>query len=572
MHSHDVPRRRTDICRLLAFVSAHGQCGSAMAVKKSQPRKGLKPAQVKAAAMFPIVGVGAPEGVNTAYLASIVESSPDAMVIVNRSGEIQLVNKETERLFGYTREELVGRAEEMLMPAGCRREHVAERDGYIAAPSNQPMGVGMPLSGRRKDGSEFPVEISLSPLQTESGTLVCSVIRDVSERKKSEEALHESEKGFRGLVTASSDVLYRMSPDWSEMRQLTGGDFLVETKTASRTWLQDYVPKDDHPKLMAAIRKAIRTKGIFEFEHRVLRADGTMAWTFSRAVPLLDEKGRITEWFGTAADVTERKEAEEALRKLNEELEERVAERTAALVVSTQSLLRSTAELKSANEERRQLQDEVLRISEAERARIGEDLHDDLGQQLAGIWCLSLALQKDLEARSSPEATDAARISGYLSQSLALTRSLARGLHPVAPEPGGLMAALTELAERSSKMFKVRCRLVCRHRVDIHDPAMATHLYRIAQEAVTNACKHGHAKHIHIALSTTSKRLKLSISDDGRGVPKPDDAGNGGMGIRLMNFRAESLGGSLVFHWKPGGGSRVTCTVPFSTRSEKRKH
>ena len=185
---------------------------------------------------------------------AVLESAPDAMVIANRSGEIQLVNRQTEHLFGYTREELIGRAVEMLMPAGFRRGHVAERDGCMAAPSNRPMGAGMTLAGRRKDGSEFPVEISLSPLQTESETLVCSVIRDVTGRKKSEEAPRKSEERFRALVTASSDVLYRMSPDWSVMHQLSGRDFVADMKTASSTWLQDYIHPDDQALVLAASR------------------------------------------------------------------------------------------------------------------------------------------------------------------------------------------------------------------------------------------------------------------------------------------------------------------------------
>ncbi len=130
-----------------------------------------------------------------------------------------------------------------------------------------------------------------------------------------ERALSESEAHFRSFVTASSDVVYRMSPDWSEMRQLHGRGFLADTDNPSRTWPQSYIHPEDQPYVTAVIREAIRTKSIFELEHRVRRADGTLGWTFSRAVPLLDAKGEIVEWFGAASDITERKRAEEALKE-----------------------------------------------------------------------------------------------------------------------------------------------------------------------------------------------------------------------------------------------------------------
>ncbi len=127
------------------------------------------------------------------------------------------------------------------------------------------------------------------------------------------EALGESEKRFRALVAASSDVIYHMSPDWSEMRLLRSQSFLAPTEAPSRTWLQKYIHADDQAHVMAVINEAIRTKSIFELEHRIIRTDGSLGWTVSRAVPLLDEDGEITEWFGAASDIADRKRAEEVL-------------------------------------------------------------------------------------------------------------------------------------------------------------------------------------------------------------------------------------------------------------------
>jgi PAS domain S-box-containing protein len=146
------------------------------------------------------------------------------------------------------------------------------------------------------------------------------VARHTTKRQQAEDALRESEERFRAFVTASSDVVYRMSPDWSEMRQLRGRDFIADTDAPSRGWLEKYIYPDDQAHVMAVINEAIRTKSVFQLEHRVRRVDGTVGWTFSRAIPLLDANGDVMEWFGAASDVTVRKAAEQALRDSEERL------------------------------------------------------------------------------------------------------------------------------------------------------------------------------------------------------------------------------------------------------------
>jgi signal transduction histidine kinase/ActR/RegA family two-component response regulator len=187
----------------------------------------------------------------------------------------------------------------------------------------------LPLVMNRKGYDEQTwFTFSYSPVRDESGQIAgmfCAV-SETTRKVLAERALRESEGRLRALVAASSYALYRMSPDWSQMLALEGQGFIADTSSPSKAWLGDYIHPDDQAHVTAAIQEAIASKSVFELEHRVRRIDGTLGWTLSRAVPLFDANGDITEWFGAASDVTARKNAEAALRDLNETLERRVTE------------------------------------------------------------------------------------------------------------------------------------------------------------------------------------------------------------------------------------------------------
>lgn len=248
-----------------------------------------------------------------ARLAAIVMSCNDGIISKSLDGIITSWNPGAEKIFGYTAEEMIGQPVLRLIPADLVSEEVD-----ILAKLNAGVLIDHYETERvAKDGRRLPVSLTISPIHSASGTIIgaSKIVRDITERKRAELALRESEERFRALVTATSDVVYRMSPDWSEMLSLHGRDFVMDTEQPSLMWLQRYIHPDDQPQVLEAIHEAIRTKSIFEMEHQVQRVDGTFGWAFSRAIPLLDAQDKIVEWFGTMSDETARKEAEDAVRE-----------------------------------------------------------------------------------------------------------------------------------------------------------------------------------------------------------------------------------------------------------------
>jgi PAS domain S-box-containing protein len=212
--------------------------------------------------------------------------------------------------------------------------------------------------------------------------------------------------------------------------------------------------------------------------------------------------------------------------------------------------------------ERKGLEEAILEISAREQRRIAQDLHDGLGQHLTGIAFMSKVLEEKLSDRSLPEAVEAAKIVRMVNQAIDNTRELARGLHPVPAEPLGLMSALRRWASDVEELFHIRCRFQCPSPLCIRDANLATHLYRIAQEAVHNAIRHGKSRNIVVSLSGKNGTGTLTIRDDGDGFQKNQE-GHPGVGLSIMNYRADMVGGSLKVQPNEDRGITVTCTFPI---------
>jgi signal transduction histidine kinase len=207
------------------------------------------------------------------------------------------------------------------------------------------------------------------------------------------------------------------------------------------------------------------------------------------------------------------------------------------------------------------LEQEVLEISDRERREIGHTLHDGLSQHLAGIELMSRVLEQNISKKSKAGAEQAAKIAEHVRQAIGQTRMVARGLSPVSIEANGLMSALQELANTVSKMFAIECHFQCPKPILISDNAVATHLYRIAQEAINNGIKHGKSKKVEVCLlRNDSGLIQLVVTDWGKGFAKAA-SNNGGMGLQIMKYRANMIGASLNVHDSGNKGVRVVCTL-----------
>jgi signal transduction histidine kinase len=215
--------------------------------------------------------------------------------------------------------------------------------------------------------------------------------------------------------------------------------------------------------------------------------------------------------------------------------------------------------------ERKQLEREIIEIANREQQRIGSDLHDGLGQELTGIALMLKGVLTQLRKEGSAAHRDVEEVIGLVNNAIDSTRALARGLSPVGSGRGDLGAAIQTLAARVSERSGVRVvsHIDCIEPLPLSETA-AAHVYRIVQEALTNAMRHSGAREVSIRLKTSDDELHLKVSDDGRGFEHLPADGPGGMGLKIMRYRAQMLGGDLAIETTASGGTSVSCSCPLS--------
>ena len=444
-------------------------------------------------------------------LGAIVESSDDAIFGITLDATITSWNKGAEKIYGYAENEVIGQPISMMVPTD-RQHEVSQNLDRLA--------LGEAINNfetvrRRKDGENIHVSLTICPIRNWEGRIVgaSAVARDITRRKRIDGALRQSEQRFAAFMDNlpgfawMKDVRGRYTYLNREMARLPPfqGDWLG--KTDAELW-----PSELAALYQASDHQVIAGRGALQTIETYL-IDGDKRYTLVSKFPMLDPAGAVVLVGGVGIDITERK----------------------------------------------RLEQEILAVSEREQRRIGQDLHDDLCQRLAGIQLMGDVLQRDLLRKAKPEAEQAGMIAARIRDAIANTRNIARGLSPVALGSNGLMVALRELADNSAKLFQISCKFRFDGCVAVDDNTVATHLYRIAQEAVTNAVKHGGAKKIVIRLAELEDKCILAITDDGLGLTETF-LKNKGTGLQIMKYRAATIGASLEIGRAGRQGVCVSCS------------
>ena len=480
---------------------------------------------------------------------AIVETTPECVKLMSADGTLLHMNRPGLEMVGArSADEVVGKSVYDLIAPEDRNRFRAFNESVCRGEQGSLQFDIIGLEGKRRH-----METHAAPLRNPDETVVhLAVTADISERKQAEELLRRSEERFRALVNASSDVVYRISPDWSEMRQLDGRGFIADAGKPTKDWLNEYIHPDDQPLVLRTIHEAVRTKSMFELEHRVRQADGTLGWTYSRAVPLLNVGGEILEWFGAASDFTARKEAEENFRKLAQTLDAEVRART--------------RELEEQSNQVRELSWRLLTSQEEERRHIARELHDSAGQTLT-VLGISLAQLLQKTGRNAPElATEAEQIQETVQQLHREIRTTSYLLHPPLLDENGLYSAISWYLQGLLERSGLEVQLNVSKEFGRLPREMELVIFRLVQECLTNIHRHSESKTASIRIARESNQISLDIEDQGKGMSPARlaeiQSGRSGVGISGMRERLRQFDGTMKIE-SDSSGTRIFATIPL---------
>ena len=447
-----------------------------------------------------------------ARFAGIINSATDGIITVNREQRIVLFNPAAEQMFGHPADQLMGQPLDRLIPQRFQHAHTRHVETFgKTGVTNRRMGALGTIFGRRADGTEFPIEASISQVETGGQKLYTVILRDITARKMGEEARNR----LAAIVESSDDAIISETLDGNIVSWNAGAERIFGYAASEMIGgpLTRLIPPEFQSEELQILDLIKHGERMAQVETARLRKDASRINVSLIVSPIKDAEGKIIGASRIARDITERKRLETA----------------------------------------------VAAAAEEERGRIARDLHDGLGQQLGGALFLSDLLHRDLKKREAVEGARARQVHALVVEALEQARELARGLYPVPPEPEGLMTALQNLTDRVARDRRMECTFDADSAVLLSDQTLATHLYRIAQEAVNNALKHSGATRIGVRLDRKADTLELCVRDFGKGLPT--EAPNHGLGMQTMRHRAQLIGARLAVQNASDGGVQVICSL-----------
>ena len=489
----------------------------------------------------------------------LLEFAPDAVVGVDERGEIRLVNSRTEAVFGYSRDELIGNPIEMLVPGADQPGHVLHRDRYFDAPRTRPMGADLDLYARRKDGTEFPCEISLSAVATESGMMAVAAIRDITERRRDRDELRRAVRRLQ----AATEVAIAVGGETDLERVL---DAIVERGRALVEARALIILLREGDELAVAATAAV-AGGL---DPKV----GTLRFSAEEA----SEEILLGKFTGTDLGVAQgggaliapllfRSEALGLVVALDhigdpghfDDEHQRILEAFAATAATGVATARSMAEERLRN---------TIDAAEQERGRWARELHDETLQSLA---VLRMRLASALREESPDELHETGQEAvQQIDDEILKLRRLITELRPASLDTIGLEAALNALAEQHQQAARIRidCEFELPRDPDERPPPIVeTAVYRLVQEALNNVSKHSMAKRADLRVRESSTHIDIEISDDGVGF-EPNLVREG-FGLVGMRERAALLGGRLNIESTRESGTTIRAEIPLSPPSDQ---
>jgi PAS domain S-box-containing protein len=458
---------------------------------------------------------------NDATFRALLEAAPDGILLVDAHGAIVLANAQVEQLFGYTRDELVGQRVEILLPERFRSMHISHREIYVDQPETRPMGSQLDLWGVRRDGSEFPVEISLSPGVSDDAPLTTAVIRDVTERRRIEDTLRLSEERYRLLAEHAQDLIFRLD--------LTVKPPSFEYVSPSAIHAIGRSPEDFYadPQLFASIvhpgDRALWDEAIRSGDDRVITLrerwpDGEVRWCEHKLVPIRDEDGALVAVEGISRNVTERREAEEEQRRVVADIE-----------------------------------------TQLERERIAHDLHDDIIQS---TYAVGLGFHA---ARNNPGVTKEAaldRATADLNAVIADLRAYMERLSTGADTTAGDQVLRVRI-ETLLASGPARPQWTPEFALPSLRPEEGRQIFLLVKEMISNVWRHADADNAWLTIRTDDdgKSVFLEVRDDGVGFEHSEDR-PGSYGLRGLDQRTADLGGAVTIDAAPGRGTRIEAHIP----------